>query len=219
MCKPKAEGELGFRDLYAFNMVVLAKQGWRVFHHPSSLVAQVFKAQYFPNSSFWEAETPASSLYYWQSIIKAKEVLVCGSKWVVGNGWTIRVWLDKWLPRPSTFKVILALPPERIQMKVEKLIDTSTRVWRTDLLSEFFSSDEVSLILSLPISFRALEDRLVWHYDKHDLFFVKSGYWVARQWLQSSNSSSSSSTNVSAYVKLWKHLWKANIPPKVKNFT
>ncbi|KAM1909484.1 hypothetical protein ACFX13_038233 [Malus domestica] len=104
-------------------------------------------------------------------------------------------------------------------MKVEKLIDTSTRVWRTDLLSEFFSSDEVSLILSIPISFLAPEDRLVWHYDKHDLFFVKSGYWVARQWLQSSDSSSSSSTNVSAYVKLWKHLWKANIPPKVKNFT
>ncbi|KAM1857414.1 hypothetical protein ACFX14_007525 [Malus domestica] len=31
--------------------------------------------------------------------------------------------------------------------------------------------------------------------------------------------SASSSTIASAYARLWKHLWKANIPPKVKNFT
>ncbi|KAM2572043.1 hypothetical protein TB1_006689 [Malus domestica] len=86
-------------------------------------------------------------------------------------------------------------------------------------VSEYFSLEEVSLILSLPLSFRAPEDRLVWHYDERGHFFVKSGYWVAWQWLQSSDSSASSSTTVSAYAKLWKHLWKANIPPKVKNFT
>ncbi|KAM1415636.1 hypothetical protein ACFX2I_007262 [Malus domestica] len=105
-------------------MVVLAKHGWRVFHHPSSLVTQVFKARYFLNSSFWEAEASASSLYCCQSIIKARKVLVDGS------------------------------------------------------------------------SFRAPEDRLVWHYDERGHFFVKSGYWVAQQWLQSSDSSASSSTTV-----------------------
>ncbi|KAM2044087.1 hypothetical protein ACFX1T_008446 [Malus domestica] len=46
MCKPKAEG--GFRDLYAFNIVVLAKQGWRVFHQPMSLVVRVLKARFSP---------------------------------------------------------------------------------------------------------------------------------------------------------------------------
>lgn len=88
-------------------------------------------------------------------------MLVRGSRWVVEDGWTIRIWLDRWLPRPNTFKILLAPPPELIHMKVEKLINTSTRVWHTDLLSEFFSLDEVSLILSLPISFRASENMLV----------------------------------------------------------
>lgn len=83
----------------------------------------------------------------------------------------------------------------------------------------FFGLEEVALILSLPISFRAPGDRLVWHYDERGLYSVKSGYKVARQWLQSVNSSASSSTNGSAYEKLWKHLWKAHIHPKVKNFT
>ncbi|KAM1391047.1 hypothetical protein ACFX2I_018797 [Malus domestica] len=84
--------------------------------------------------------------------------------------------------------------PEQVHMKVEELIDTSTRAWRTNLLSELFSPEE-------------------------GRFSIKSGYWVAQQWLQSTDSNASSSSNASAYAKLWKHIWKANIPPKVKNFT
>ncbi|XP_070673150.1 uncharacterized protein [Malus domestica] len=155
----------------------------------------------------------------WKSIIKAREVLVRGSRWVVGDGQFIRVWLDRWVPRPGTFKILSTPPLGRVQMKVDELIDTSSRVWRTDLLSEFFSPEEVSLILSLPLSFRAPEDRLMWHYDEKGFFSVKSGYWVAQQWLQSPYSSASSSNSVSAYGRLLKHIWKGNIPPKVKNFT
>lgn len=77
-------------------------------------------------------------------------------------------------------------------MKVEELIDTFTQVWRTNLLSELFCLEEVSLVLSLPINFRAPVDRLVWHYDEWGLYSV--------------NSSASSFFNGSAYERLWKHL-------------
>lgn len=116
----------------------------------------------------------------------------------MGDGRQIRVWMDMWLPWPSIFKVFLALPPEQVHIKVEELINTSTRVWRTDLLSKFFRLKEVSLILSMPLSFRAPDDRLVWHYDERGLFFINNMYLVARQWLQSMDSSALSSLNPSA---------------------
>ncbi|KAM1050528.1 hypothetical protein ACFX13_032990 [Malus domestica] len=52
LCIAKLEGGMGFQNLYTFNLAVLAKQGWRIVQHPESLMARLFKAKDFPNTSF-----------------------------------------------------------------------------------------------------------------------------------------------------------------------
>ena len=52
MCKPKEEGGLGFHDLKAFNLALLAKQWWFLQKSTTSLVHRVFKAHLFPNGDF-----------------------------------------------------------------------------------------------------------------------------------------------------------------------
>lgn len=44
----KKEGGIGFRDLKAFNLALLAKQAWRIVTRPHSLPSRIFRAKYFP---------------------------------------------------------------------------------------------------------------------------------------------------------------------------
>ena len=36
----------------------------------------------------------------------AQKIVKQGCRWQVGNGTSVGIWTDKWLPKPSTFKVI-----------------------------------------------------------------------------------------------------------------
>ena len=60
MCKSKLEGGIGFRDLYAFNLAMLAKQGWRMLENPTSLMALMYKARYFPHGDILSISSNSS---------------------------------------------------------------------------------------------------------------------------------------------------------------
>jgi len=55
LCLPKALGGMVFRNLKNFNDALLAKQCWRLLKEEDSILHKVFKAKYFPKSSFLEA--------------------------------------------------------------------------------------------------------------------------------------------------------------------
>ena len=63
MCNPKARGGLGFKNLKAFNLAMLAKQAWRILNNLSSLVARVLKARYFPTGNLLNAKLGSSPSY------------------------------------------------------------------------------------------------------------------------------------------------------------
>jgi hypothetical protein len=45
----------GFKDLTAFNLAMLGKQGWKFQTDTTSLVARIFRAQYYPRGSYLTA--------------------------------------------------------------------------------------------------------------------------------------------------------------------
>ena len=82
LCKPKALGGMGFKDLENFNEAKLAKQVWRLLVDRSSLFYRVFSAKYFPSGSIFDAKVALGS-YAWQSIAKARKLSkpVCFGAW------------------------------------------------------------------------------------------------------------------------------------------
>lgn len=73
---PKVEGGLGYRDLRHFNLVLLAKQGWRILKSPDSLASKILKAKYFPYSNFLHAEVGNSPSQIWRSVCALRFILM-----------------------------------------------------------------------------------------------------------------------------------------------
>ncbi|KAL0388996.1 UNVERIFIED_CONTAM: hypothetical protein Scaly_0256700 [Sesamum calycinum] len=71
----KKEGGLGFRDLRAFNLAMLAKQGWRILTNPNLLLSKIFKARYFPKVDFMQAKKGYNSSYTWRCILEGRQVM------------------------------------------------------------------------------------------------------------------------------------------------
>ncbi|XP_027103053.2 uncharacterized protein [Coffea arabica] len=123
MCLSTNDGGTGFRQLKAFNLALLAKQAWHIATQPSTFLHRVFKAKYFPTKDFFQDESTSRPSFTWRGLCAVRRYLLSGSKWRVGNGLHIKIWKDRWIPRPSIFKIVSpsdALPEDST---VDCLID------------------------------------------------------------------------------------------------
>ncbi|XP_024195736.1 uncharacterized mitochondrial protein AtMg00310-like [Rosa chinensis] len=180
LCLPKEEGGLGFRDLHAFNQAMLAKQGWRVLQNPTSLVARLYKARYFPTCSFLDAPDHSSPSFSWRSITATRLLLQQGWRWQVGNGQEVAVWSDPWLATRYPFCPSPGLSDIDPTQRVSDLIRTP-EVWNVELVRSLFFVEEAEVILGLVLSVRGGVDRRVWHRDPKGQFTVKSACRLALQ--------------------------------------
>ena len=184
--------------------------------NPNSLVARVYKAKYFPYGDVLNASLGSKTSYAWRSILQGLEVVKRGSCWRVGNGKLIHIWKDKWLPTPTTYKVVS--PPCSFDdyPMVSALIDYDTRRWMADLVKSIFLPFEAKTILNIPISYNLPEDKIIWAGNMKGVFTVKSAYYVALNMVDSSEEGESSCRD--PRQRLWKKVWHLNIPSKIKTF-
>ena len=134
MYSPKEKGGLGFHDLKAFNLALLAKQGWRLQNNHGSLVHHFFQARYFPGTNFLHVELGCKPSYAWRSIMAAQTVVKAGCRWQIEDGASVGIWTDRWLPKPTNFQIISTpcfLPSDST---VSSLMHPVTGEWNTSLL-------------------------------------------------------------------------------------
>jgi hypothetical protein len=158
ICKNKKKGGLGFRSRRAFNEALLAKQGWQCITRPKSLLSRVLKAKYYPKSDFLHAKHTQNMSYTWTSILKAGWILKKGGLWKIGDGKTINIWQDNWLPDQEGYKS-WSVPNDRCTQKyVNDLILPISKTWNNRLIQQLFLPFEAKQITTLPIIKTAYPD-------------------------------------------------------------
>ncbi|KAL0321165.1 UNVERIFIED_CONTAM: hypothetical protein Sradi_5378000 [Sesamum radiatum] len=216
MCTSKKSGGMGFRNLRAFNLALLAKQGWRVLKNPNLLLSRIWKAKYFVRSDFLQAKRGYNSSFTWRSILEARPTLIAGLRWRVGDGQRVKVWEDPWIPRPVMFKPITPRNQIHPDLRVAELIESTDRSWNKELVEDLFWLEDATTILSILLGRSPLNDEQVWHYTKSGIFSVKSAYHVACRLFRDRCSSFAGSSGSGA--KEWSFLWGTMVPNKVKVF-
>ena len=118
------------------------------------------------------------------------------------------MWNNPWLRDAENFKVETPIIHDLAHLKVHDLWIHSCKEWDVELLGEIFSPRDAQAIASIPLSSKSPPDSLIWHWDNHGNYTVKSGYRIAR-WL-------SLHGNLPSRPVAWNMLWDLSIPPKIK---
>lgn len=123
----------------------------------------------------------------------------------MGNGCSIKVWGDSWLPMPYPFQVSTANPFLSHSMEVKNLIDAKGGVWL---------ARDVESILSIPLVPSLSNDRLVWHYAK-DGILIKTIYHLGMELVECKESWTQALATSNKVLKI---LWHCTTSTKIHNF-
>ncbi|KAM1207288.1 hypothetical protein ACFX13_008002 [Malus domestica] len=218
LCNPKSEGGLGFRDIESFNDALLGKQCWRIICNPDALWVKILKARYFPNCDFLQATRGSCPSWAWVSLLEGRKMLENGALWQIGNGETVKVWNDNWLPdmdrrKPTPKAILLGRAPSLVC----DLLGRDDSTWNLSIYEHLLKDDDMSLIRAIPLYLLDSPDHLIWPWTKDGAYTVKSGYfWAIKFKNQSTIVHQHSSHEVDK--KIWKFVWSVNLLPKICNF-
>ncbi|GAU33808.1 hypothetical protein TSUD_221460 [Trifolium subterraneum] len=213
-CCNEIEGGMGFRGVRDFNKALLGKHCWRLLTSEETLMGRIFKSRYHPRGSFLEAKLGHLPSYAWRSIMSVKDVIMQGGKWQIGNGAKVRIWHDNWLPCGGSLVVKSQVKILHQDSLVSALIDQDTKQWNRDLIFSTFNQFEARLIVSIPLSFRVPDDNFIWAGEKDGKYSVRSAYHQLGDERRKYLPGPSHDPN----DKLWRGIWRVNLPNKVKNF-
>jgi hypothetical protein len=216
MMRSKPHGGMGFRDMRLFNQALLARQAWRLITRPDSLCARVLRAKYYPQGNLIDTVFTGKPSPTWCAIVYGLELLKQGLIWRIGNGESVRIWRDNWIPRETFLKPFSVKGRSRL-IRVASLLDENNQ-WDEALVRRTFQPIDAICILRIKTSARKPEDFVAWQHESNGCFSVRSAYRLGLRLVERDRPAAASSSAPLGDRPIWKKLWKLNVPEKVRIF-
>ncbi|KAK9990783.1 hypothetical protein SO802_025768 [Lithocarpus litseifolius] len=109
--------------------------------------------------------------YVWWSLLAARDVILEGTRWRVGDGTKVEVLSSCWLSHKPVF-----MGEEMLSTEVSEFIDTNTWQWNRLKVCETFAPRTRKEILAIPLNRTHSRDCLIWKENRRHEFTVKSAY-------------------------------------------
>lgn len=147
--------------IHEFNLAILGKQSWRLVQFLDSLLARVLRRKYFICSSLLPLNKAYNPSYGWTSTMVAKPLISLQIRQKLHFENEIMIWEDLWLPtlpaRPARHIATVV----HLMMPVSELLIGSPKRWNTEILENYVSPEDISLMQSLAmISSRSILPKL-----------------------------------------------------------
>jgi len=95
-------------------------------------------------------------------------------------------------------------------VKVQYIIEPSTKVWNAALIYNLFDHNTTRLILNTPLHTLVHEDKIIWKVEKHCSCSVYSAYHIYVVEI---------ADNSHLHIPgKWSSIWKLKVPPNILNF-
>lgn len=152
--------------------------------------------------------------------MEGRSILSDGLRWSIGNGVSVNIDKDPWIPIPGDFKARRVAIDDNF-VTLNQLIHTETMSWKVEEVNRLFVPEHAQCILHVPLSCTYFNDALVWHFSHSGHYNVRLGYLGALdiKGVEPLTEVDGDINNpVGVAERRWKHLWKLNIPRKVGHF-
>ncbi|OVA19776.1 Reverse transcriptase zinc-binding domain [Macleaya cordata] len=185
-----------------------------VFNSTGLMLGSIVNAKYLKLESYWTEKKYHNVSPIWRSLCAVRSSMKEAVCWAVGTGHEIKIWSDPWVPYLPDFRVEGLPGAQRKIYRVADLICQHSRMWKVDLVHEYFTPHEARAILSIQLPMDAIAGRLLWLKTPTSQFSSKSAHTMLTQ--NAPSSSSSPKINPAFH---WKALWQLQgISPRVQIF-
>ena len=132
----------------------------------------------------------------WRSILKGRDVIKRGAVWRIGNGNSVHIWNDRWLPGAVNNKIISPAIVANNNDTVSSLIDQTSREWKGELIDSYFFEWEANIIKNIPLCRSTQDDVLISPFSPDREYSVQIGYKFLQQQYTASEAESLDGTKL-----------------------